>query len=84
MGDVEAAAPGHQELAADARHGVEHDDAGAGLRCGVGRHQPGRPGADDRHIDGFRARILHRATDHAGAGSRKRLRRGAEAFICGR
>ena len=50
MGDVEAAAPGEQELAADRGHAVEHRHRPPRRRESLGRHQPGRAAANDRHI----------------------------------
>ena len=42
MGDVEAAPPGHQQLAPEARHALEHGHRQAALRHHLGGHQPGR------------------------------------------
>ena len=52
VGQIEPAAPGHQELAAGGRHRVIDGDAGAALRQHLGRHQPGRTGADDGDVVG--------------------------------
>ncbi len=47
MGEVEPAAPGHQELARHRGHAVIDIDAVAGGAETVGRHQPRRAGADN-------------------------------------
>ncbi len=47
MGEVEAAAPGEQELARRTRARVVDDDAPAGQRNPLGGHQPCRAGAGD-------------------------------------
>src|SRR6201982_296688 len=52
MGEIEPAAPGHQEFAAGRRHGVIHRHAAAALRQRFRRHQPGGAGTDDGGIHG--------------------------------
>jgi hypothetical protein len=49
MREIEAAAPGHQELAAGARHLFDDDHPVAGCRHGLSRHEPGRAAADNDH-----------------------------------
>ncbi len=50
VGQVQAAAPGEQELAPDRGHGVEHRHRLARLGEDFGRHQPGRAAADDGDV----------------------------------
>jgi hypothetical protein len=47
MGQIEPAAPRQQELAGGRSGLVEHDHALARFGENLGRHQPGRAGADD-------------------------------------
>ena len=47
VGQIEPAAPGHQQLAARRRHRVIDRHAGAALRQHLGRHQAGGTGTDD-------------------------------------
>jgi hypothetical protein len=54
MGQVESAAPGQQELAAQGRHAVVEIDPGATPGQDFRRHQPGRAAAD--HHDATRGR----------------------------
>jgi hypothetical protein len=68
MGEIEAAAPREQEFARRARHRVADNDAPAGARQRLGRHQPRRPGADDDH------RRAHRAPACAWASESRRSR----------
>ncbi len=48
--EVEPATPGHQEFAAGRRHRIIDCYVGAALRQHLGRHQPGRTGADDGDV----------------------------------
>jgi len=50
MGEIESAAPGHEEFAAGRGHGVVYRHARAALSRHPGRHQPGGTGADDGDI----------------------------------
>ena len=50
VGQIEPAAPGHQEFAAGRRHRVVDGDANAALRQHFRRHQPGWAGADDDDV----------------------------------
>ena len=52
MGNIEAAAPGHQKLAAHAWHAVVDRDFDPAMSQHVGCHQPGRAAADDRGCEG--------------------------------
>ena len=53
MGEIEAAAAGHQKLAARRRHAVVDRHGKAARAQDIGRHQAGWTGADDRDIDVF-------------------------------
>ena len=50
VGEIEAAAPGQQELAPDRWPSVIHRDARAMVRQHLGRHQPGRARADNGDV----------------------------------
>ena len=50
VGEIESAAPRHQELAACRRHRVVDGHVGAALRQHLSRHQPGGTGADDGDV----------------------------------
>ena len=50
MREIEPAAPRHQQFAARRRHRVIDGDVSAALRQHLGRHQPGRAGADDGDV----------------------------------
>ncbi|MNZ88856.1 hypothetical protein D3C78_1077570 [compost metagenome] len=47
VGQVQTALAGQQEFAPYRRHGIKQVDAHTGLRQALGRHQSGRPAADD-------------------------------------
>jgi hypothetical protein len=47
MSEIEAAAPGQQELPRRRCHVVDHAHLGAAFRQHFGGHQAGRPGADN-------------------------------------
>ena len=51
MGEIEAAAAGHQEFSADRRHAVINGDAGAALGQHLGRHQTGWNGPDHGNFE---------------------------------
>src|SRR5579871_390518 len=54
MREVEASSPGEQEFACGARGHVPDDDRVARESELLGRHQAGRPGADDHALSRFR------------------------------
>ena len=64
--DVHAALAGHQELAADRGHGIEKIDVNAGRQARTadhfGRHQTGRPAADDGYTFPVRHESLRRSS----------------------
>ncbi len=55
VGEIEAAAPGHEELAPDGGHGIEQRHWHAGRADDFGRHQARRAAPDDG--DGEYARV---------------------------
>ena len=65
MGEVEAAAPGHQQLAGGAGHAVQHGDRDARLRENLRRRQPRGAGADDGYAAARQWRDLQAINDLA-------------------
>ena len=59
MGDVEPATPGHQQLAPEAGHAVEHGHRQAILCHHLGGHEPGRTAADDSDAIRRRHLLIH-------------------------